>query len=130
VSSYYHSNCGGSVYLNLSNLILFISSFTPGKQYVRIGMGDLTFKESEKTTFPAKFFCSKCESGEISSGSLYSYCSNCGKNFKVSELEKVTETGGIYCNSCVKTISASDPIFANSSKILLINLLSKVSTKR
>jgi hypothetical protein len=112
-----HSLCKNSIYLNLSDSIVLLASFGPAKTGLKIGQGDIIYTEDK---IEPKFFCPQCNKG-IPIEEIEGVCSHCGDLFKIRDLFRVLDSGGIYCSECVKLLP-DDPVRP------LITIFSKVLT--
>jgi hypothetical protein len=113
--NFLHGKDGGQIYLNLSKSSLFLATFGIQFEYLRLGLGDLRFSEEKLTP---NFYCLSCEE-TIPVEEIKGYCENCQELFNLTELYRVEDVGGVYCDGC------SDKLYPKCRK----NKLSKIFSK-
>lgn len=122
MSYFLHRECGGPIYLDLTNMVRLLSSFGIGKTVLRAREVSLiTINDVSETIF----FCANCKKTNIISLSeIGARCFNCGKEFALETLFSPSKSNGIYCSTCIKL-----PTFADEEHRKLPSLVKRMSIK-
>lgn len=121
MNTFYHREDGGVVLLDISDNILFLSTFGVSRGTLRIGTGNISIKDSK--SYKSRFYCLECRK-EVSLVDIFARCYYCGEEFPLSELYRVSDSGGPYCITC------SRDKFSGVSKTKLTTIFCKLSFNR
>lgn len=121
MNNFYHKKDGGVVLLDITNNILFVTTFGITKSSLRTGTGNISIKDSENSE--PVFYCSQCEKN-VPLDEIYSRCYYCGDEFPIIRLYRVSDSGGPYCDNC------SREKFPSSSRNKLSTIFTKLSFRR
>jgi hypothetical protein len=114
-----HKECKQRIYLDMSAIMLFVTSFSVSEEGLIPACGDyiINKKTSAKgIKAPAKFFCKTCKES-VEQKDLGIICDQCGKLIPIESSYKATECGGYYCYDC-----------AGENDIKIAPLLPKIQT--
>jgi DNA-directed RNA polymerase subunit RPC12/RpoP len=90
--------CGSSIYIDISDSVLFITSYGISKGILKIGTGTILFKSS---TAKAKFYCSNCEK-IVNKNELRITCMHCGGENLIQNIRFFTDSGSVFCLNCIE----------------------------
>lgn len=122
MSYFLHRECGGPIYLDLTEMVRILSTFGIGKTVLRAREASII---TVSEVVPTTFYCAQCSKTGIKSlKEIGARCLNCGKEFCIEELYSPSKSGGIYCETCSKL-----SMFSGEDLRKLTSLVKKMSIK-
>ena len=100
----YHKDCGNILRIDITSQVRVLATFSiVGKFTAQVT--ELSFHRMNKNKIPIKYFCRKCNRNTTERDILISKCDNCNKKKEISEMRVPSESGGVYCEKCIKRFS-------------------------
>jgi hypothetical protein len=106
-----HSKCGSCVYIDLSKFYKIIANYGIDENNLTIGVGEIVPATERGGMKKTDFFCISCKE-TISTSELKEFCCQCGEIQELNHLYYCKQTGGIYCESCLKKLGLSGVPFS------------------
>lgn len=101
---FFHNKCGNDqLAVSLDKLIVAKFQFSIGINSLRLGSGDVNFKNDKNLINNPEIYCFFCGK-DIEISEIIGRCFNCGERFNLKLLFKIDGSGGAYCQECCQKL--------------------------
>jgi len=96
----YHDKCGNILKAEISpDMVKLLASFSiQGKFTAKVK--EMVLYKTDTMKIPLSYFCIRCNKTIENIEEIVFICSNCGRDFPLSDLKIPAESGGIFCKKC------------------------------
>lgn len=94
-----HSKCLYRLKLNLNNTVIVLSEISLNRNGIVPGISDI-FSSNKSESKEVPFYCLECGESVIES-EVFGICEYCGHMKSLTELFKVGEVPGVFCDFCI-----------------------------